>query len=118
MANLHASWDSCFSLFLTDQGGRGGRREGQGRAGGGAAQGDLCGALLALPVLLGQVNALQTLLLPLRLLLLLLLVVTFIASNDLGRCAPAAVLRGRLRLSAGIHPSISDGEYCVVCLRR
>ena len=71
MANLHASWDSCFSSFLTDQGGR----EVEGRAGGGAAQGDLCGALLALPVLLGQVHALQTLLL-LRLLLPLLLVVT------------------------------------------
>ena len=75
MANLHASWDSCFLSFLTDQGGRGGLRKGQGRAGGGAAQGDLCGALLALPVLLGQVHALQTLLL-LRLLLPLLIVVT------------------------------------------
>ena len=80
MANLHASWDSCFSSFLTDQGGRGGRRKGQGSTGGGAAQGDLGGASLALPVLLGQVHALQTLLV-LQLLLPLLLVITLIASR-------------------------------------
>ena len=96
-------------VVLADQSCRGGCHKGQRRVGGGAAHGDLGRALLALPILLGQVNALQTLLLPLRL-LLLLLVVTFIASNDLGRCAPAAVLRGRLRLGAGagLHPSIPD----------
>ena len=74
---------------------------------GGAAQGDLVGALVALPVLLGQVHALQTLLL-LRLLLPLLLVITLIASNDLGWCAPAAVLRGRLRLGAGAARQVVD----------